>query len=64
MKIKARITNQGKIGGFIAEIEENGKWRRVNKYIGGGLVSFDSRDQALKAIKAEGQKVARAAKAA
>lgn len=64
MKIKARITNQGGIGGFIAEIEENGTWRRVTKYVGGGLVSFDSREQALKAIRAEGRVMARAAKAA
>ena len=64
MKIKARITNQGRIGGFIAEIEGNGTWRRVNKYIGGGLVSFDSREQALKAIQAEGRAMVRAAKAA
>lgn len=60
MKIKARITNQGRIGGFIAEIEENGVWRRVNKYIGGGLVSFDNREQAVKAIRAEGRKIAAA----
>ena len=64
MKIKARITNQGKIGGFIAEVEENGKWRRVNKYVGAGLVSFDSREQAVKAIKAEGRRMLAPTKAA
>lgn len=64
MKIKARITNHGTIGGFTTEVQENGEWRRINKYVGGGLVSFDSRAQALKAIQAEGTAMAKAAKAA
>ena len=56
-KVKARITNHGVIGGFTAEIMKDGKWKRLNRYIGGGLVSFDSRAQAIKAI----QKAAQAA---
>lgn len=57
-KIKARITNNGRVGGFTAEIMINGEWKRINRFIGGGLVSFDSREQALKAIRRECKKVA------
>lgn len=60
MKVQVRITNHGAVGGFIAEIKRAGEWKRVNKYIGGGLVSFDSRDQALKAVKAEAHNMVRA----
>ncbi len=57
-KIKARITNNGVIGGFTAEVMVNGVWKQINKYVGGGLVSFDSREQALKAIRKEARWVA------
>ena len=57
-KVKARITNNGTIGGFTAEVVVNGQWKRINKYISGGLVSFDSRDQALKAIHKEARRIA------
>lgn len=56
-KVKARITNHGPIGGFTAEVMVNGEWKRINKYVGGGLVSFDSREQALKAIRKQGARM-------
>lgn len=59
MKIKVRITNNGPIGGFTAEIEKNGKWTIVNKWIGGGVVSFDSRSAALKALEIEAKAISR-----
>jgi hypothetical protein len=61
MKVQVRITNNGPVGGFTAEIKRDGEWNRVNKWIGGGIVSFDSREQALKALKIEAQAMARGA---
>lgn len=61
MKVQVRITNNGPIGGFTAEIKRDGEWKRVNRYIGAGLVSFDSRRQALDALQREARLLARAA---
>lgn len=61
MKVQVRITNNGPIGGFTAEIKKDGEWNRVNKWIGGGIVSFDSREAALKALKIEAQALVRGA---
>lgn len=60
MKVQARITNNGPVGGFTAEIKRNGEWIRINKWLGGGVVSFDSRDQALKAIRLKASVIATA----
>lgn len=59
MKVQVRITNNGPIGGFIAEIKEVEEWKRLNRYIGGGLVSFDSRKQAIEALQKEARRMVR-----
>ena len=60
MKVQVRITNNGPVGGFTAEIKKNGEWNRINRFIGGGLVSFDSRKQAIEALQKEALKMVRA----
>lgn len=61
MKVQVRITNNGPIGGFLAEIKQDDQWMRVNRWIGGGIVSFDSRKQALEALQKEARKLVRGA---
>ena len=51
MKIKIRTTDHGPVGGFSAKISmDSGEtWKRVPmRYVGGGLVSFDNKAQAIK----------------
>jgi hypothetical protein len=63
MKVKVRTTNHGPVGGYSAEIslDHGNTWKKVpNRYVGGGLVSFDSKDQAVKyAAKFAKQEMAR-----
>jgi hypothetical protein len=59
MKVQVRITNNGPIGGFTAEIKRDGEWKQVARYIGGGLVSFDSRKQAIEALQKEARRLVR-----
>ena len=55
---KVRTQDNGPIGGFTAKISVDGgqTWHQIRKYVGGGLCSFDSKAQALKAADKEARK--------
>jgi len=55
MKYKVRMQDRGPIGGWHGKIslDDGVTWIQLRKYVGGGLVAFDSKKQLLREANKE-----------